>query len=149
MSDDQNQDQNEVQELEPETSGSTKSSKKSKANKKKAMAEAPSEEEYSAPEAVADTAATDGDSAEAAPAPKGQDKNDRASTLFEQGVQSLLHGEYDTAETLYGQALTLRRKAGDQAGQIAILEQLGHLCYLRGAEAQAREYYQQANLLRA
>ena len=74
--------------------------------------------------------------------------SDRDDDLFQQGVQSLLRGEYDAADNFFGQALIVYRKNGDQASQIDVLEQLGHLCYLRGAEAQAREYYHQAGLMR-
>jgi hypothetical protein len=69
--------------------------------------------------------------------------------LFQQGVQALLRAEYDTADNLFGQALTNYRKQGDRAGQIDVLEQLGHVCFLRGAEAQAQDYYRQAGALRA
>jgi len=78
---------------------------------------------------------------------KSQQAN-QDNDLFQQGIQSLLHWEYDAADNFFRQALTAYRKQGDQAGQIDVLEQLGLLCFLRGAEAQTREYYRQAGLMR-
>ena len=76
------------------------------------------------------------------------DQAEQVADLFQQGIQSILRWEYDAADNFFRQALTHYRQNGDHAGQIDVLEQLGHLCYLRGAEAQAREYYQQAGLMR-
>jgi hypothetical protein len=127
-----------------------KAGKKSKADKKKPIAQAQPEEDQAAAVEASDaveslpaaTETPDGTANVSAPV-------DRDDDLFQQGVQSMLRGEYDAADNLFGQALLICRKQGDQAGQIDVLEQLGHLCYLRGSEAQAREYYQQAGLLRA
>jgi hypothetical protein len=61
-----------------------------------------------------------------------------------------LRGAYTEAENLYSQALTLRQKSGDRAGQVEILEQLGHLAFLRGRDSaqSAQEYYRQARAVR-
>lgn len=145
--------EDEVHEVEQEAPVEAKSGKKAKADKKKSIAHTQPKEDQAVAKAVAETsgvietpqAATETpavvSNVETAPA-------DRNDDLFRQGVQSLLHGEYDAADNFFGQALTNYRKQGDQTGQIDVLEQLGHLCYLRGAEAQAREYYQQAGLMR-
>jgi hypothetical protein len=141
----------------PETPTEAKPGKKSKADKKKPI-EPPQREGDQAvaveasgaikpasaaePPIAESSAAIEPAAAEAAP-------SDRDDGVFQQGIQSLLRGEYDAADNLFGQALTDYRKQGDRAGQIDVLEQLGHLCFLRGAEAQAREYYQQAGLMRA
>jgi hypothetical protein len=117
-----------------------KPGKKSKADKKKPIAAPQPEADQAA--AVEASGTIEPEAVEAAP-------SDRDDDLFQQGIQSLLRGEYDAADNLFGQALTNYRKQGDRAGQIDVLEQLGHLCFLRGAEAQAREYYQQAGLMRA
>ncbi|CAG0933331.1 hypothetical protein TFLX_03002 [Thermoflexales bacterium] len=155
MSDDQTAEQSETPETNQEApAAETRPGKKSKAEKRKAAAAAQADEEApvsspaqaSAVESV-EPPATHAPADQAAAAPS--EANGAAQNLFEQGVQALLRGEYDTAEIHYGQALTLHRKAGNQAGQIAALEQLGHLCFLRGAEAQAKDYYQQAGALRA
>ena len=133
----------EVQDVVPETPTETKAGKKAKADKKKPITQShPEESQAAAQSDVEASGAIEPPPAEAPPA-------DRNDDLFQQGVQSLLRGEYDAADNLFGQALTHYRKQGDQAGQIDVLEQLGHLCFLRGAEAQAREYYQQAGLMRA
>ncbi len=147
MSDDQTPERTDTPETNHDTPvAETKSGKKAKADKKKSAAAAPVPAEAEATvseEQPAAGAPTDRPvAAPTAVARAGQD-------LFQQGVQSLLHGEYDAADTLFGQALTTYRKQDDRAGQIDVLEQLGHLCFLRGAEAQAREYYQQAGLMRA
>ena len=155
MSDDQTPEQPETPETNQEAPvAEARPGKKSKAEKRKAAAAAQADEEVPA------ASATSLEEVEPAESPVASTPTDRseatrgavggaAQSLFEQGVQALLRGEYDTAETHYGQALTLHRKAGDQAGQIAALEQLGHLCFLRGAEAQAQDYYRQASALRA
>ncbi len=121
-----------------------KPGKKAKAVKKKLIAAQPSEEEVAAASAVVEAS----EPIETSVAAKVEAQSDQHNELFEQGVQSLLRGEYDAADNFFGQALTDYRKQGDQAGQISVLEQLGHLCFLRGAEAQAREYYQQAGAMR-
>ncbi len=128
----------------------TKSGKKSKAEKKKAAASLHVEEETPAPAPVdvavvepAVSAPTDRPTA--APAASGGVAYD----LFQQGVQALLRAEYDTADNFFGQALTTYRKQGDKAGQVDVLEQLGHVCFLRGAVAQAEDYYRQASTMRA
>ncbi|HSD83879.1 MAG TPA: tetratricopeptide repeat protein [Anaerolineae bacterium] len=154
MSDDQTPEQSETPETNHEApAAETRSGKKSKAEKRKAAALAQADEEAPASSPVqseeakpaeSPAASVPADRSAAAPANNGG----AAQDLFEQGVQALLRGEYDTAETHYGQALTLHRKAGNQAGQIAVLEQLGHLCFLRGAEAQAQDYYRQAGAMR-
>jgi len=127
----------EVQEVPVEV----KLGKKAKADKKKPI---------EPPQPEGDQAAVEASGAiEPAPAAEQPAPADRNDDLFQQGIQSLLRGEYDAADNLFGQALTNYRKQGDRAGQIDVLQQLGHLCYLRGAEAQAREYYQQAGLMRA
>jgi hypothetical protein len=122
--------------------------KKSKADKKKPIEPPQSEESQVAAqvdaEAIGEIEPPVVESSTAIESPADQDDD-----MFQQGIQSLLRGEYDAADNLFGQALTNYRKQGDRAGQIDVLQQLGHLCYLRGAEAQAREYYQQANLMRA
>ncbi len=156
--------EDEVHEVEQEAPVEVKSSKKSKADKKKPIAHTQPKEDQAVAKAAAEpSGAIETPQAaempavvsnvEAVPAARAAAKDgapaDRKDDLFQQGVQSLLHGEYDAADNCFGQALTNYRKQGDQTGQIAVLEQLGHLCYLRGAEAQAREYYQQAGLMRA
>ncbi len=147
-------------EVEQEAPVEAKSGKKTKADKKKPMAHTHPKEDQAVAKAAAETrgaietpqAATETpavvSNVETAAAKDGAPV-DRNDDLFQQGVQSLLHGEYDAADNFFGQALTHYRKNGDQAGQIDVLEQLGHLCFLRGATAQAREYYQQAGLMRA
>ena len=134
-----------------------KPSKKSKADKKKPIAQSQSEEDQAAaveasgaiepapavePPVEENRAAIEPVATEAPPP-------DRDDAVFQQGIQALLRGEYDAADNLFGQALTTYREQENRAGQIDVLQQLGHLCFLRGAEAQAREYYQQANLIRA
>jgi TolA-binding protein len=151
MSDEQSQEPAVVSELE--ASEEARPGKKVKATKKKAVE--PQSEETQAEAPVITLAATSTQpAAEAALSVSATDAtdsppSDRNDDLFQQGVQSLLRGEYDAADNFFGQALMIYRKNGDQPGQIAVLEQLGHLCYLRGAEVQAREYYQQAGLMRA
>jgi hypothetical protein len=130
-----------------------KPGKKSKADKKKAavlqaeeaVAEpAPAEAEAAAPtEQSAASAPTDRPAA-APPVASGA-----TSDLFQQGVQALLRADYDAADNFFGQALTDYRKQSNRAGQIDVLEQLGHICFLRGAEAQAQDYYRQASAMRA
>ena len=143
----------EVQEIPVEA----KPGKKSKADKKKPIASAQPEGDQAAtveasgaiePSPAAEASAVESSAAielAATEAPSAARDDDP----FQQGIQSLLRGEYDAADNLFGQALTNYRKQGDRAGQIDVLQQLGHLCYLRGAESQAREYYQQASLMRA
>jgi outer membrane biosynthesis protein TonB len=94
------------------------------------------------PAIAAGSAAIGSAAAESAP-------SDRDDDVFQQGIQALLRGEYDAADIFFGQALITYRAQDNRAGQIDVMEQLGHLCFLRGAEAQAREYYQQAGLMRA
>ena len=155
MSDDQTPEQNEAPETNQETPlAETRPGKKSKAERRRAAALAQADEDATVSSSAHSEAAQSAEPpAASTPADRsggvsGESKS-AAQNLFEQGVQALLRGEYDTAETHYGQALTLHRKAGDRAGQIAALEQMGHLYFLRGAEAQARDYYQQAGALRA
>ncbi len=151
MSDDQTPEQVDTPETTQEApAAETKSGKKSKAEKKKAVASIPVEEEApaSVPTEVAAAEAavsTPADRTEAAPKAIGG----AAQDLFQQGVQALLRAEYDAADNLFGQALTNYRKQGDKAGQIDVLEQLGHVCFLRGAETQAQDYYRQASAMRA
>ncbi len=133
----------EAQEAAPELLTETKPSKKTKADKKKPIEPPPSEGDQAAAPATDQSAPpAEAPAVEAAPA-------DRDEGVFQQGVQALLRGEYDAADNYFGQALSTYRKQGDKAGQIDVLQQLGHLCYLRGSEAQAHEYYHQANLMRA
>jgi TolA-binding protein len=145
--------EDEVHEVEQETSVEAKSGKKAKADKKKSIAHTQPKEDQAVVKAAAETsgAIEMRQAATETPTAAAEDGApvDRNDDLFQQGVQSMLRGEYDAADNLFGQALLIYRKQGDQAGQIDVFEQLGHLCYLRGAEAQAREYYQQAGLLRA
>ena len=122
-----------------------KPGKKPKADKKKPIEPRQSEESQVAAQGDAEASGE----IEPPPAAVEAPPTDRDDDLFQQGIQSLLRGEYDAADNLFGQALTNYRKQGDRVGQIDVLQQLGHLCYLRGAEAQAREYYQQASLMRA
>jgi hypothetical protein len=137
----------EVQEAQVEV----KPGKKAKADKKKPIEPSQPEGDQAAP-VEASGAIEPPPDAESSPAIKPAAAeaapSDRDDDVFQQGIQALLRGEYDAADNLFGQALTAYRKQGDQSGQIDVLEQLGHLCFLRGAEAQAREYYQQANLMR-
>jgi len=146
--------EDEVPVPDQEAPAETKSGKKSKADKKKAAAQTQTDEEAPAPVPAESEAAEPVDQLPAStladrPAAAPPAASGGAQDLFQQGIQALLRGEYDAADNLFGQALTTYRKQGDRAGQIDVLEQLGHLCFLRGAEAQAREYYQQANLMRA
>jgi hypothetical protein len=155
MSDDQTPEQTEELETNQEApAAETRPGKKSKAEKRRAAAAAQADEDAPASSPVdseaekpAEPPAASAPADRAAAAPRNA--GGAAQDLFEQGVQALLRGEYDVAETHYGQALTLHRKVGNQAGQIAVLEQLGHLCFLRGAEAQAQDYYRQAGAMRA
>jgi hypothetical protein len=130
----------EVQELEAEA----KPGKKAKAAKKKGAE--PQTEEAPAEATTAEAATANAATAEAPPAAPAAAAGD---DIFAKGVQALLHADYTAADNFFGQALTNSRKNGDQAGQVAALEQLGHLCFLRGAEAQAQDYYRQAGQLRA
>ena len=133
-----------VQEVEQETTAEVRPGKKAKVAKKKAAEPQPEEaqaETALTTEAPAQAEAPPAETADSAPAKAGDD-------VFAQGVQALLRAEYDAADNFFGQALTNSRKHGDQAGQVAALEQLGHLCYLRGAIPQAQEYYQQASSMR-
>jgi len=123
-----------------------KPGKKPKVDKKKPIEPPQSEGDQAAANAAVEASGAIETPAATAHASAPADRDD---DLFQQGVRALLRGEYDAADNLFGQALTNYRKQGDQAGQIDVLEQLGHLCFLRGAEAQAREYYQQAGLMRA
>jgi hypothetical protein len=153
MSDDQTPEQTDTPEVPPGASAAeAKSGKKAKADKKKAAIPIPADEAASvlaesqaaAPiEPLADTAPAD------QPAVAPAAATGAAQDLFQQGVQALLRAEYDAADNLFGQALTTYRKQGDRAGQIDVLEQLGHVCFLRGAEAQAQDYYRQAGAMRA
>lgn len=130
--------EDEVPAVEPETPSEAKPAKKAKAEKKKAAsAAAPDNAEET-------TGAAPTDRVVEAPAVAVAETSTQADEFFQQGVQSLLRGDYDAAEIAYGQALTLRQKSADRAGQVAVLRQLGHLAFLRGAEAAARDYYQQA-----
>jgi hypothetical protein len=137
-----------------------KPGKKPKADKKKPIEPHQSEESQVAAQADAEASdeiepppATKPPIAESSaaiePAPAHAAPTDRDDDMFQQGIQSLLRGEYDAADNFFGQALTTYREQENRAGQIDVLQQLGHLCFLRGSEAQAREYYQQANLMRA
>jgi hypothetical protein len=137
--------EDEVPVLDQETPAEAKPSKKSRADKRKPAAQAAPEEEkaVSAPAEAREPGETS-----AEPATVVAAQVDRNGDLFQQGVQALLRGEYDAANSFFGQALTIYRTNRDQAGQVAVLEQLGHLCYLRGTEVQAREYYRQAGLMR-
>ena len=177
MPDEPTQDQDKAPELEPAAvaepepaaAEEARPGKKSKAAKKKAAAESLPEEEPAvalvaeplAPPAVAPVAELIAPPAVAPvaaplapPVPEPVvtkekiDQAEQVADLFQQGIQSILRWEYDAADNFFRQALTHYRQNGDHAGQIDVLEQLGHLCYLRGAEAQAREYYQQAGLMR-
>ena len=155
MSDDQTPEQSETPETNQEApAAETRPGKKSKAEKRRTAAATQADEEalVSSPTHTEEEKSVE-PPAVSAPADRAVaasgNTGGAAQDLFEQGVQALLRGEYDTAETHYGQALTLHRKAGNQAGQIAVLEQLGHLCFLRGAEMQAQDYYQQASAMRA
>lgn len=139
--------EDEVPEVEQEAQAEAKPGKKAKSAKKKAaepqadevQAEAMPAEETPAESEVP---VVETGTAEASPSASIGDE------AFAQGVQSLLRAEYDAADNYFGQVLTNSRKNGDQAGQVAALEQLGHLNFLRGAEAQAQDYYQQARQLR-
>jgi len=171
MSDEPTQDQDKVPEieLEPAAVEEAKPSKKPRVAKKKTAAESLPEQEPAlepvaepttspAPEPVAELPTPPAPEPVAEPTvppapepvatPEKIDQTERDDDLFQQGVQSLLRSEYAAADNFFGQALIVCRKNGDQAGQIDVLEQLGHVCYLRGAEAQAREYYRQAGLMR-
>ncbi len=155
MADETNTDRSEVEAIDQEASVEAKPSKKTKTAKKKA-AEPQAEESPVTAEVVVAEAIPVAEAAQAEPvAPPdivvistGSTQLDRPDELFEQGVQALLRAEYDAADDFFGQALANSRKNGDQAGQVAALEQLGHLCYLRGAIPQAQDYYQQAGSLR-
>ena len=133
----------EVQDVVPETPTETKAGKKAKADKKKPTAQSHAEESQAAANAAVEA------SGAIEPPPAEAPSADRNDDLFQQGIQALLRGEYDAADNFFGQALTTYREQDNRAGQIDVLQQLGHLCFLRGAEAQAREYYQQAGLMRA
>ena len=147
--------EDEVHEVEQETSVEAKSGKKAKADKKKSIAHTQPKEDQAVAKATAEpsdvieTPQAASETPSVASSTESEPPADRNDDLFQQGVQSMLRGEYDAADNLFGQALLIYRKQGDQAGQIDVLEQLGHLCYLRGAQAQAREYYQQASLMRS
>jgi outer membrane biosynthesis protein TonB len=153
MSDDQTPEPVDTPETTQETpAAETKSGKKAKAEKKRNAAllqtdeEAPGPVEAEAPEpAETPAASAPADRTTAAP----QASTGAAHDLFQQGVQALLRAEYGAADALFGQALTTYRKQNDRAGQIDTLEQLGHLSFLRGAEAQAQDYYRQASAMRA
>lgn len=154
MSDDQTPEQTDTPEVNQDVPAEARPGKKSKADKKKAAAPVQTDEETPAPvPAEAEAAAPIEQPAASAPtdrpaaAPAAAAGADQG--LFQQGVQALLRADYDTADNLFGQALTSYRKQGDRAGQIDVLEQLGHVCFLRGAEAQAQDYYRQANAMRA
>ncbi len=147
-----------VQDVEQETPAEAKPGKKAKVAKKKS-AESQAEASATADTSEAPAPTAEGPaSAEASAEPmttlesvavsSGSPPPAGASGPFEQGVQALLRADYDGADNFFGQALTNSRKNGDQAGQIAALEQLGHLCYLRGAIPQAQTYYQQASAMR-
>jgi hypothetical protein len=131
---------------ERETPAEVKSGKKAKADKKKPAAPAMIE---AGPVVSAPAEASEPGEKPAEPATGVAAQVDRNDDLFQQGVQALLRGEYDAADNFFGQALALYRKNDDRTGQLSALEQLGHLCFLRGAEAQAQEYYGQAGALRA
>ena len=151
MSDEQTPDRPEAPEsLQEAPPTEMKSGKKSKAEKKRAAQAA--EEEKAPLSAVLEASEANQPAVAAAPTDRpGVEPNGSmamAQSLFEQGVQALLRGEYDDAENHYRQALNLRRKLGDKTGQVATLEQLGHLYYLRGSQTQAQEYYQQADQMR-
>jgi hypothetical protein len=150
MQEEQTQESN--QELAPVEA---KPGKRSKAGKKRAAVESQPEEEQPQAEpetqeaAQVDEATPVEQKPQAAPAAtETDDQAGAARDLFTQGIQSLLRGEYDASENQLGQALIIRQKLGDRAGQIEVLEQLGHLCYLRGTAEQAQEYYRQAGAMR-
>jgi TolA-binding protein len=155
MSDDQTPEQTDTPEANHDApSVEAKSGKKGKADKKKVAAPISTNEESAAPpQAESEAAAPIEPPAASIPTDQPAAVPTAASgvgpDLFQQGVQALLRADYDTADTLFGQALSTYRKQDDRTGQIDVLEQLGHLCFLRGAEAQAREYYHQAGLMRA
>jgi len=140
----------EVQEVPVEA----KPGKKPKADKKKPIEPRQSEESQVAAQADAEASGeielpVVESSATIKPASADAAPTDPDDDMFQQGIQSLLRGEYDAADNFFGQALTTYREQDNRAGQIDVLQQLGHLCFLRGAEAQACEYYQQAGLMRA
>ncbi len=123
--------------------------KKSKADKKKLAATTRAETE--SPPVEPESQPTGKPELEPAPAISPLVSEKQTSTArdpFEQGIQCLLRGAYAEAENLYSQALTLRQQAGDRAGQVQVLEQLGHLAFLRGETQSAQEYYRQASALR-
>jgi outer membrane biosynthesis protein TonB len=130
--------------------------KRSKASKKRTAVESQPEEEQPQAEPETQEATPQADEAtpveqkpQAAPAATETDgQAGAARDLFTQGIQSLLHGEYDASENQLGQALTIWQKLGDRAGQIEVLEQLGHLASMRGETQSAQEYYRQASVLR-
>lgn len=143
---DETKPEDEVQELEAEA----KPGKKAKSAKKKAT-EPQSEEAQVETEPASEASAPAEATAEAQPAAKATGKSSTGAEddVFTQGVQALLRSDYAAADNFFGQALTTSRKSGDHVGQADALEQLGHLCFLRGAEALAQDYYQQARQLRS
>ena len=124
--------EDEVHEVEQETSVEAKSGKKAKADKKKSIAHTQPKEDQAVAKAAAETsgaietpqAATEtpavASSVETAPASPAAAKDgapaDRNDDLFQQGVQSMLRGEYDAADNLFGQALTDLPEAGRSSG---------------------------------
>jgi len=153
MQEEQTREQESSQELPPVEA---KPGKRSKAGKKRTAVESQPEEEQPQTEPEAKETAPQADKVtpvEPKPqaVPTASETGDQAGVardLFAQGIQSLLRGEYDASENQLGQALTIQQKLGDRTGQIEVLEQLGHLCYLRGAVVQAQEYYRQASAMR-
>ncbi len=128
-----------------------KPGKKSKADKKRSAATTRSETEQPPEPEVAQAASPELEPPLTEPVldqRKPDGSSDPAHTLLEQGIQFLLHGNYTEAGNLYSQALALRQKSGDRAGQAQVLEQLGHLAFLRGETQPAQEYYRQASVLR-
>ena len=146
MQEEQTREQESSQELAPVEA---KPGKKPKAGKKRTTVESQPEPETQEAAPQADEATPVEQKPQAAPAAtETGGQAGAARDLFTQGIQSLLRGEYDASENQLGQALTIQQKLGDRTGQIEVLEQLGHLCYLRGAVGQAQEYYRQASVLR-
>ena len=148
MPEEQEPIQTETSEQEP-APAEPRPGKKSKADKKKPAATTRPETEQ--PPVEPESEPKGKPELEPAPVSPPIVSDKRTSTArdpFEQGIQCLLRGAYAEAENLYSQALTLRQQAGDRAGQVEVLEQLGHLAFLRGETQPAQEYYRQASVLR-